>query len=127
MWVILSPNPSVLTAAAESPPPIIVVAEVSASDLATAIVPAARVGFSNTPIGPFQTTVFAVLTASAKRACVLGPISQPSRSAGILSASYTSISTGASIGLGKSAIVTASTGNNNFLPSDSALAIISLQ
>ena len=45
MWVILSPNPSVLTAAAESPPPIIVVAEVSASDLATAIVPAARVGF----------------------------------------------------------------------------------
>ena len=123
----MSPKPNWLTAAAESPPPMIVVASVSAKAFATAIVPAASVGFSNTPIGPFQTTVLAVLTASAKRACVLGPISHPSRSAGILSASYTSTSTGASIGLGKSLIVTASTGNNNFLPSFSAFSIISLQ
>ena len=32
MWLILSPKPSWLTAAAESPPPMIVVASVSASD-----------------------------------------------------------------------------------------------
>src|SRR5699024_11198276 len=49
MWLILSPNPSWLTAAAESPPPIMVVASVSARALATAIVPFARTGFSNTP------------------------------------------------------------------------------
>ena len=44
---------------------VIVVASVSANDCATAIVPFARIGFSNTPIGPFHTTVFADLTASA--------------------------------------------------------------
>ena len=44
---------------------MIVVASVSASAFATAIVPAASVGFSNTPIGPFHTTVFAFFTASA--------------------------------------------------------------
>ena len=44
---------------------VIVVASVSARDSATAIVPFARIGFSNTPIGPFHTTVLADLTASA--------------------------------------------------------------
>ena len=33
--------------------------------LATALVPLAIVGFSNTPIGPFQITVLALLTTSA--------------------------------------------------------------
>jgi hypothetical protein len=42
-----------------------VVASVSANAFATAIVPFARIGFSNTPIGPFHTTVFADFTASA--------------------------------------------------------------
>ena len=51
----------------------------------------------NTPIGPFHTTVLAVLTASAYNLIVLGPISQPSLSADILSASKISVSTGASI------------------------------
>ena len=51
------------------------------------MVPAARVGFSNTPIGPFHTTVFALFTASAYMAAVLGPISQPSLSAGMFSTS----------------------------------------
>ena len=62
---ILSAKPSVVTAAAESPPPIIVVPSASASAFATAIVPLANIGFSNTPIGPFQITVLADLTASA--------------------------------------------------------------
>ena len=85
MWLILSPSPIWLTAAAESPPPMIVIASDLASASATASVPAASVGFSNTPIGPFHTTVLADATASAKSLRVLGPISQPSRSAGILS------------------------------------------
>ena len=53
-----------LTAAAESPPPIIVVASISASACATAIVPLAKFDISNTPIGPFHTTVFALLIAA---------------------------------------------------------------
>ena len=47
--------------------PIMVIASVSASAFATAIVPLARIGFSNTPIGPFHTTVLADFTASAER------------------------------------------------------------
>ena len=83
---------------------MIVVASVSASAAATAFVPAARIGFSNTPIGPFQTTVLAVFTASAYNSIVLGPISQASLSAAIASASYTYVGISASIGLGKAAI-----------------------
>ena len=45
IWDILSANPSWFTAAALSPPPIIVVASVSAKAFATAIVPFARIGF----------------------------------------------------------------------------------
>src|SRR5699024_10208169 len=83
MWVILSPRPICWTAAALSPPPMTVVASLSAIALATARVPAARVGFSNTPMGPFQTTVLEALTASANSFMVSGPMSQPSMSAGI--------------------------------------------
>ena len=127
MWLILSANPSWLQAAAESPPPMIVVASVSASAFATAIVPLASVGFSNTPIGPFQTTVLASLAAVAKSSCVLGPISRPSLSAGILVESTYSTAISASIGLGKPSATAVSIGRRSFLPSFSALAIISLQ
>ena len=51
---------------------MMVVASVSASAFATAMVPFARIGFSNTPIGPFHTTVFAVFTASAYSSAVFG-------------------------------------------------------
>ena len=83
MCVILSPNPKILTAAAESPPPIIVVASMSAKALATATVPCAKLGISKQPIGPFHTTVLASLIALAKSSAVLGPISRPSISSGI--------------------------------------------
>ena len=106
---------------------MIVVASVSASAAATAFVPAARIGFSNTPIGPFQTTVLAVFTASAYNSIVLGPISQASLSAAIASASYTYVGISASIGLGKASTITESTGRSNFLPRLSAFSIISLQ
>ena len=50
--------------AAESPPPTTVSASLlDASAWATATVPAAKRGFSNTPIGPFQNTVRARWTA----------------------------------------------------------------
>ena len=127
MWLILSPKPSCCTAAALSPPPMMVVASVSASALATAMVPAASTGFSKTPIGPFHTTVLASFTASAYSSRVLGPISIPIRSAGILSLSTTSVSMGASMGFGNSAVVTVSTGSTSFTPFFSAFAIISLQ
>ena len=49
---------------------------------ATARVPAANAGNSNTPTGPFQNTVLASASFSANRARVCGPASTPSRSAG---------------------------------------------
>src|SRR5262249_13746418 len=57
---ILSATPASLTAATESPPPTTVVPRLSARALATPRVPAAKRGFSNIPIGPFQNTVWAV-------------------------------------------------------------------
>ena len=83
MCVILSPYPSWLTAAAESPPPMIVTASVSASAFATASVPVANLGISKHPIGPFHTTVLASFTASLKILAVSGPISSPSHPSGI--------------------------------------------
>ena len=61
MCVILSANPAFSTAAAESPPPIIVVASISDNTFAIAFVPIANCGNSNSPNGPFHTTVFAFL------------------------------------------------------------------
>ena len=116
------------TAAALSPPPIIVVASVSASAFATAMVPFASTGFSNTPIGPFHTTVFADLTALAKSSCVLGPMSSPSISEGILS--IETVSTGrflSSIGSGNAFAQTASTGRRISHPFSLAFSNIFLQ
>jgi len=56
------------TAAAESPPPTMVVAPAavaSAMALASPRVPAANGPHSNTPMGPFQTTVRPFFTARA--------------------------------------------------------------
>ncbi len=59
--VILSAKPNFSTAAAESPPPIIEIAPLSATAFATAYVPFAKFFHSETPIGPFHTTVPAPL------------------------------------------------------------------
>ena len=59
MCVMRSATPALLTAATESPPPMIVVPFTSATARATPSVPAANASISNTPIGPFHTTVFA--------------------------------------------------------------------
>ena len=87
----------------------------------------ARIGFSNTPIGPFHTTVLAVLTASANFSHVAGPISSPSLSAGIALAATTDTSISASIGFGNPSATVVSIGRYKFFPNFSAFAIISLQ
>ena len=65
MCVIRSASPAFLMAAIESPPPMIVVPATAATARATALVPAANASISNTPIGPFQTTVFASAIAAS--------------------------------------------------------------
>src|SRR4029077_13574976 len=59
MCVIRSVTPAFATAAIESPPPITVVPWTAATARATSMVPFANASISNTPMGPFQTTVFA--------------------------------------------------------------------
>ena len=58
--VIFDSMPDCATAAAESPPPTIENAFDSATARAIAKVPCANLGFSKTPIGPFQTIVCAL-------------------------------------------------------------------
>src|SRR5690625_6996698 len=55
------------TAAAESPPPTTLKASESIVAWAMAEVPTEKAGNSNTPIGPFHTTVLAARITSAKR------------------------------------------------------------
>ena len=121
MCDILSAKPSFWIAAAESPPPMIEIASLSAIAVATAIVPDAKFAHSETPIGPFQITVPASLTASAKIACVLGPISRPIQPSGILSESTTIASVSAAYSLP----TLLSTGIRNLTPFSSAFFIIS--
>src|SRR5581483_8904457 len=59
MWLILSATPAELMAFSESPPPTTLMAPESATAFARATVPLSNGGVSNTPIGPFQITVFA--------------------------------------------------------------------
>src|SRR5688572_1029641 len=75
MCVMRSVTPAFFTAAIESPPPMMVVPLTSATAFATAIVPRAKSSISNTPIGPFHTSVFASRTAAAYALIVSGPMS----------------------------------------------------
>src|SRR5687767_2424345 len=85
-WLIRLERPASSTAAAESPPPTIVVAPrsvASASASAIARVPASKGGVSNTPMGPFQSTVFAERITSANSRTERGPMSNMASSAGM--------------------------------------------
>ena len=64
-------------AAAESPPPIIVIPSTFDKASASAYVPFAKGSISKTPIGPFQITVFAVCTTWLNISLVFSPISMP--------------------------------------------------
>ena len=61
--LILSARPNLLTAATESPPPMMDVQSASATARQTASVPWAKLSNSQTPMGPFQKTVLAPLMA----------------------------------------------------------------
>src|SRR5699024_6994075 len=94
-----SAKPRLRTAAAESPPPTTVrrscsaVPEVPVKAVATAFVPAARAGNSNTPIGPFQNTGGEAAMISAEARADSGPMSRPipSAPAGVDSSSDTAL------------------------------------
>src|SRR6202051_282408 len=58
MCEILSATPADFTAFSESPPPTTETAPDCATAFPTATVPLSKGGFSKTPIGPFQITVF---------------------------------------------------------------------
>src|SRR5688572_11704598 len=83
--VICLARPAFLTALAESPPPMTVVALDSANIFANAKVPSANFGISNTPTGPFQTINLAPLNAVLYNSKVFGPTSNMRQPAGILS------------------------------------------
>jgi hypothetical protein len=75
-------------------------------------VPAAKLGISKTPMGPFQTTVLAPRIAPEKRSMVLGPMSRHSRSAGIASTPTTILSASSA----NLSAATQSTGRRTFFP-----------
>src|SRR5229473_618904 len=86
MCEILSATPDWWTAATESPPPTIEMAPLSvaaATALATSSVPLAKMGISNTPMGPFQTMVFAAAIFWRKVSMVFGPMSRPIHPSGV--------------------------------------------
>ncbi|OPZ68868.1 MAG: hypothetical protein BWY81_00692 [Firmicutes bacterium ADurb.Bin467] len=97
---------------------MIVVASDSAMAFAIASVPLAKFGISNTPIGPFQTTVFADLTSLANSSIVLGPMSRPCQPSGI-SPDKQIIR---SVSLSNSLPQTLSTGRSSFTPFAFALS-----
>jgi len=90
-WLTCFSSPAFAIAAAESPPPITVTAPflvASASDFAISNVPFAKLGISNTPIGPFQNIVFEPEIICLNISIDFAPISTPVFPAGILQSPY---------------------------------------
>src|SRR3984885_15270103 len=117
-----SSRPRARIAAAESPPPTTVSPSTRAIASATARVPAAKAGNSNTPSGPFQNTVLASASFSANSARVRGPASTPSRSAGKAVTGTTECSASGA----KCVAATRSTGSTSSTPRRLASSMISL-
>ena len=84
---------------------------------ATANVPSAVAGISNTPIGPFQTTVRAPASSLRKRSTLRGPMSTPFVPAGIRSASAV-VSAPTLRALTSSVSVTRKSTGSTILPAD---------
>mmetsp|Transcript_22827 Transcript_22827/g.58112 ORF Transcript_22827/g.58112 Transcript_22827/m.58112 type:complete len:313 (-) Transcript_22827:909-1847(-) len=85
-WEILEATPACSAAATESPPPMMVVQPWGvrpARVLAMEMVPVANLGNSNTPMGPFHTTVLASFSASLKVLMESGPMSRPIQPSGM--------------------------------------------
>ena len=117
--VIFLATPAFFTALALSPPPMTVVAPLSASSLAMAKVPSANFGNSNTPIGPFQTTSLAASSTSPNAAMLFGPMSRMRQPAGTLSTSTTWLFASAS----NLSATTASTGSISLPPALARMAL----
>ena len=117
----LSERPILSIAAAESPPPIIVIASDSDSILAIVSVPVANCSNSDNPKGPFHTTVFAFCNSSTYILIVSGPISNPSHPSGI-SLNFTTLLSVSGL---NSLPTFVSTGNINLTPFSFAFFIIS--
>ena len=128
MWLILSAKPSWFTAAAESPPPMMVVASVSASALATAMVPFARVrvleyahrSVPNNGLSSLNSLCDTVLQFSVRYPGL-------SCQQGYRQHQHTQPGSQHRSGSGKHQLLLQSTGRSSFLPSFSAFSIISLQ
>ena len=93
-----------------------------AINLATSNVPLAKLDISNTPNGPFQTTVLAFLSMSSSSFKVLGPTSIPIQPAGIALESTVFILAS----LSNLSAITLSTGKYKVLFNSFAFSIISL-
>ena len=78
----------------------------------TPIVPLAKLGISNTPIGPFHTTVLASFNTFENNSTVAGPTSNPISS----SANASTETTRNSVSLENSLAATVSTGKTNLSP-----------
>ena len=98
-----------------------VTAPLSASAWAIARVPAAKFSNSNTPMGPFHTTVPAPRTASQKVLVVSGPMSMPSQPSGMAMV----LTTCRRASLEKPSAATVSVGSSSFTPFFLAFSIIS--
>ena len=83
---------------------------------ATARVPPAKGSISNTPMGPFHTTVPASAIRLANSSRVRGPMSRPIQPSGIASASTTRVSASAA----KASAMTTSTGSTSSTPRSAA-------
>ena len=124
-----SGRPSARTAAAESPPPTTLnpavpsplPAVVSTMAWATPRVPSANGASSNTPIGPFQNTVFALASTCANAATDSGPMSRPFQPSGIFSTGTVRVLASAE----KSSATTTSTGSTT-LPDSSSRRQLSI-
>src|SRR4029453_11618925 len=85
-------SPTSWSARTESAPPTTVNPSTSATASATAFVPSANRRPPNTPMGPFQKTVFARRIRAPKSARVFGPMSSPSQPSGSSSYGTTRVS-----------------------------------
>lgn len=110
---------NLLAAVTESPPPTMVsdpflVALATAS--ARAMVPAAKLSISKTPIGPFQRMVPAPSTTLQKSLMACSPMSMPSQSLGISPPSEYGLVTLVSASFEKSWVIRVSAGRWNLMP-----------
>src|SRR5581483_5160639 len=122
---IRSASPSSLTARTESAPPTTENASpFAATASATAFVPAAKRGHSNTPIGPFQKIVRASPIRFANSLRVSGPMSSPSHPSGSSSFATTRESASASNSEAATTSLGSSTSNESRFSTRSSSAIL---